>query len=54
MKTIIAVLKSSRAGLVAVIAAVIFGVCSCFFRVEYLAWRNLPLVGALAALCGLK
>ena len=54
MKTIIAVLKSSRAGLIAVITAVIFGVCSCFFRVEYLAWRNLPLVGGLAALCGLS
>lgn len=54
MKRIIPVLKSSRAGLIAVIAAVIFGVCSYFFRVEYLAWRNLPLVGALAVLCGLS
>ena len=54
MKSMIPILKSSRAGLIAGIAAVIFGVCSCFFRVEYLAWRNLPLIGVLAALCGLS
>ena len=54
MKRVISVFKSSRAGLAAVAAAVIFGVSFCFFGVEYLAWRNLPLVVILAALCGLS
>ena len=54
MKRIISVFQSGRAGLAAVIAAVIFGICSGFFYSEYLAWRNLPLIGILAALCGLS
>ena len=54
MKRIIPILKSGRAGLIALITAAVFGVCSCLFRGEYLAWRNLPLVGVLAALCGLS
>ncbi len=54
MKKIISLLGGRRAGLIAVIDALIFGVCSYFFRVEFLAWRALPLIGLLAALCGVS
>ncbi len=54
MKKMISMMKSSRAGRIAAIAAVIFGLSSGLFFVEFLAWRNLPLVGGLAVLCGLS
>ncbi len=52
MKKLVSVLRGKYAGVICAAVAVVFGVSMYFFREEFLAWVHLPLVGVLAALCG--
>ena len=52
MKKLTSALRGKHAGVLCAAIAVIFGVSMFFFRQEFLDWVHLPLVGVLAALCG--
>ncbi len=44
--------RSKKIGLICIAVAAVFGASSVWFRTEFLRWQHLPLVGILAAVCG--
>ena len=49
---VLSLARGSAAGWICLAAAVLFATASVWFRKEFLLWEHLPLVGVLAALCG--
>ena len=54
MKKPAAVLRGKHGGVICAVTVIVFCVALYFFREEFLAWVHLPLVGVLAALCGVS
>ena len=52
MKSALSLFRSKKIGLICLAAVAVFGASSVWFRSEFLRWQHLPLVGLLAAVCG--